>query len=333
MSQPRLSICIPTYNGEQSIRSLLDHLLASKREDLEVVISDDNSSDETWKIVSRCATEDPRLRIERNTRNIGMDRNFARTVQLAKGEYVWLCGQDDMIEPEGIERVMTTLEANPGIDFVFMNHAKRELTADGEILTPGPATSHGVEGVGVESFLAHTDNLLPTFLPTYLIKRSRWNEVSVENYLGTCYCQVGVFLEQPETMHWYHFPGTHVTGLQPIDGWQSNAPAYTRIALGHFAMLERARRRSTGVADARWAGLCQKQGRRLIYALILWRHNGFSLDRTLLEDTQSLLRTVSPKQARLFRALVGSPRFVSGVLHTLVDLKRRLRKFTARRAA
>ncbi|WP_222105473.1 glycosyltransferase family 2 protein [Denitromonas ohlonensis] len=328
-----MSICIPSYNGEQSIRSLIDHLLASKREDLEVVISDDNSSDDTWQIVSRRAVEDPRLRVERNAQNVGMDRNFARTVQLAKGDYVWLCGQDDMIEPEGIERVMAALDSDPGIDFVFMNHAKRELTAEGETLTPGPATEEGVEGFGVESFLQHTGNLLPTFLPTYLIKRSRWNAVSIENYLGTCYCQVGVFLEQPEALHWYHFPGTHVTGLQPLDGWQSNAAAYTRIALGHFAMLWRARARAIGVADARWAGLCLKQGRRLIYALILWRHKGFSLDTGLVEDTQALLKAVSPTLARLFSALVHSPRFVSSALYTLVGLKRRLRTFMTRSAS
>lgn len=333
MSQPRLSICIPTYNGEESIQSLIDHLLTSKREDLEIVISDDNSSDNTWNLVSQRATEDPRLRVQRNDQNIGMDRNFARTVQLAKGDYVWLCGQDDTIEPHGIEHVMAALDSDPGIDFVFMNHAKRELTTKGEILTPGPATGVAASGFGVESFLAHTGNLLPTFLPTYLIKRSRWSDVSIENYLGTCYCQVGVFLEQPETMHWYHFPGTHVTGLQPVDGWQSNAAAYTRIALGHFAMLWRARTRATGVDDARWAGLCQKQGRRLIYALILWRHKGFSLDTTLLEDTQALLGLVSPTQARLVSALVHSPKFVSSALYALVGLKRRLRTFMTRKAA
>ena len=80
---------------------------------------------------------------------------------------------------------------------------------------------------------------LPTFLPKFLIRKSLWDAADVERYFGTCYCQVGVFLEASNNIRWCHHAGNFVFGLLPSNGWQKDSLKYSNIILGYFIMLFR----------------------------------------------------------------------------------------------
>lgn len=329
MREPLLSVCVPTYNGASAVFTLVESLMRSTRANFEIVVSDDCSGDETWVGLQARASRDARLRCVRNDVNLGMDRNFARSVELARGRYVWLCGQDDMILTEGLDKVLDFLVSYPETDFIYFSHAQRIESGNGHGLVLGSALDAHAFGHGLASYLEHRQYRLPTFLPTYLLRTALWRSVDVSRYYGTCYCQVGAFLEASRELRWCHFAGNFVEGLLPQDGWQSNPGAYTRIAFGHFAMLRRASERTPWI-DHKTIGTLQRlQRRRLIYAFILWRHHQLDVAPELSDE---VMRAIAPypdvaKPVAMIRSL---PRFVSSLLYHLVDLKRLLRSWLTR---
>ena len=96
-----LSICIPTYNRLPFLKELLPAILGQTSTvcaEVEVAVSDNASTDGTADYLR--SLEHPILRWWTNETNIGGDRNFLKCVAEARGEYVWLFGDDDLM-PEG----------------------------------------------------------------------------------------------------------------------------------------------------------------------------------------------------------------------------------------
>ena len=111
-----VSICVPTYNGTRYLKRCLDSALAQTFEDFELVIVDDGSTDATPEIVRHYSSRDPRIRVWRNARNLGLVRNWNRCVELASGEWVKFLFQDDLLEPSCLERMLQA--SRRGVDLV-----------------------------------------------------------------------------------------------------------------------------------------------------------------------------------------------------------------------
>ena len=129
-----LSVCIPTYNGERfigrTVKSVLDQTLA----DYELVIVDDCSTDGTWRQLS--AIQDTRIRLWRNDVNLGFAGNWNKAVGLAKGSYIKLLCQDDIIYPRCLEMQAAILQ-NPAYQSVQLVTSARDVIGpdDKTILT------------------------------------------------------------------------------------------------------------------------------------------------------------------------------------------------------
>jgi len=115
MKSIMLSICIPTYNRVRYLKELLSAVLAQADTDgVEIVVSDNASTDGTAKYLR--TIKHPGLRWWTNEENIGGDRNFLKCVAEAKGEYVWLFGDDDIMPAGAVKRVTDFLrENNPAL--------------------------------------------------------------------------------------------------------------------------------------------------------------------------------------------------------------------------
>ncbi len=113
----RLSICIPTYNRLPFLKELLPAILGqvdANRAEVEVAVSDNASTDGTADYLR--SLSHPCLRWWTNEENIGGDRNFLKCVAEAKGEYVWLFGDDDLMPGGSIVRVLNFLgDNNPAL--------------------------------------------------------------------------------------------------------------------------------------------------------------------------------------------------------------------------
>lgn len=105
-----LSICIPTYNRKDCLIQCLDSIVHQAIfSDIEVVISDNASSDGTDKIIGQYTTKYPNIVYSRNEENIGFDRNMLKVVSLASGKYCLFIGDDDAFFDESLENIVDIL--------------------------------------------------------------------------------------------------------------------------------------------------------------------------------------------------------------------------------
>jgi hypothetical protein len=106
---PLVSIALCTYNGERFLPQQLDSLLSQTHANLEIVASDDGSTDATPSLLERYAQADRRIRVVANAENLGFAGNFARALSLCRGDYIAPCDQDDVWLPEKISALLAAI--------------------------------------------------------------------------------------------------------------------------------------------------------------------------------------------------------------------------------
>lgn len=118
MSTVTLSICIPTYNRSECLRDCLTSVVASiagHERDIEIVISNNASTDNTEKVIHEFKEAHPSIRYHRNAQNIGGERNFRHVATLAQGENLWIFGDDDKMEANAVSIVLNHIRAGYGL--------------------------------------------------------------------------------------------------------------------------------------------------------------------------------------------------------------------------
>ena len=120
-----VSVCLPTYNGAEYVEEALRSILDQTYQDFELLIVDDGSTDNTLEIVQ--SFSDPRIQLHRNPERLGIPGNWNRCLSLARGEYVCVFHQDDVMQPENLERKVQLLSADETVGFV---HSAVETLVD-----------------------------------------------------------------------------------------------------------------------------------------------------------------------------------------------------------
>lgn len=128
--EPLLSIGVPTFNRAH----LLQHLLRSLAreyarlavpEQVEVIISDNCSEDDTKAVVASFQSELP-IRYHRNDRNIGPAANVVQIPTLASGKYCWIFGDDDLLVPGALAQVLQLLQAYPNVPAIVVGYSYQQ---------------------------------------------------------------------------------------------------------------------------------------------------------------------------------------------------------------
>jgi glycosyltransferase involved in cell wall biosynthesis len=114
---PLVSICIPTYNSENTIKDTLASIVGQRYRNLVIQIVDNASTDATLDIVG--SFSDPRLSVHRHDSNVGSEGNFNRCIALAKGKYTAIYHADDVYENNMVEEQVQFLERCPAAGGVF----------------------------------------------------------------------------------------------------------------------------------------------------------------------------------------------------------------------
>lgn len=103
---PLVSICMPLYNGEAYLKKSLDACIAQDYPNLEILLVDDGSTDNTIELAKSYAAKDSRIRIEVNIQNLGLVGNWERCIELAKGDWIKFLFQDDEMNADAISKMM-----------------------------------------------------------------------------------------------------------------------------------------------------------------------------------------------------------------------------------
>jgi glycosyltransferase involved in cell wall biosynthesis len=119
----KISVALCTYNGAKYINQQIDSILNQQVFNTdEIIICDDNSTDDTLKILSNYKTEYPNIfKIYINEINLGSTKNFEKAISLCCGDYIFLSDQDDVWKNNKIQKVIDVFNNNPDAEGVFSN--------------------------------------------------------------------------------------------------------------------------------------------------------------------------------------------------------------------
>ena len=106
-----LTICIPTYNRGDLLKETLESIVQQATEDIEIVILDSGSTDNTSEVVKHYQRTNTRIKYHYNNVKRGIDVDMSATVEFANGEYCWLLSDDDPLVDNALETVKEALNS------------------------------------------------------------------------------------------------------------------------------------------------------------------------------------------------------------------------------
>lgn len=143
LSPPKVSVCIPVYNGGEYISFSIQSVLNQTYENFELIVCDNCSTDNTEEVVR--SFKDSRIKYFRNSGNLGLVGNANRCLSIASGEYLNILHHDDMMYPDNLELKVEMLDRNPDLGLVHSNVEFIDGSGQCLNLTRFDARSHYIE--------------------------------------------------------------------------------------------------------------------------------------------------------------------------------------------
>jgi glycosyltransferase involved in cell wall biosynthesis len=119
---PIVSIVLPSYNRAHLIGKSIETCLSQTLEDIELIVVNDCSTDNTREIVETYAAKDPRVRLLNNEKNLKLPSSLNKGFDNARGKYYTWTSDDNLYAPNALEILSATLDANPEADLVYANY-------------------------------------------------------------------------------------------------------------------------------------------------------------------------------------------------------------------
>ena len=127
-NNPLVSIGVPVFNGEKGLAGALDSLIGQDYTNLEIIISDNGSTDATLKICGEYVQKDSRVRYCRSEENLGAIWNFNRVYELSSGKYFMWAAHDDSRDKSFVRECVEKMEQFPN---AVVCHAQTEMFVEG----------------------------------------------------------------------------------------------------------------------------------------------------------------------------------------------------------
>ncbi|MEK7285737.1 MAG: glycosyltransferase family A protein [Nitrospirota bacterium] len=200
MGKVNLSICIPTYNFGKYIEETLQSILCQITEAVEVVIVDGASTDETQEIVRKLQQTFPQIHYNRCDQRGGIDKDMAKTVEIAEGKYCWLFSADDLMKPNAISKILHEIQSECDLYLCGLTLCT---------LAMKPFSNHPVCALNEEKIfdlsnaeerlryfqIAQTTTAFFSFCGSLIFKKSRWDAVAPDpSFYGGCFAHAARLL-------------------------------------------------------------------------------------------------------------------------------------------
>ena len=141
---PAVTVLIGAFDNERTLPRAITSILAQSERRLELIVVDDGSRDRSAAVAREAIGEDPRGRVLRLERNLGIARSLNEGLRAAVAPVVAIQDADDHSEPQRLERQLAALAADPGAAVVGAR--MREVDADGRELRPRTSFAAGEVG-------------------------------------------------------------------------------------------------------------------------------------------------------------------------------------------
>jgi glycosyltransferase involved in cell wall biosynthesis len=139
VTDPLVSVLVPTYNGERFLRPALRSALEQSHRSIEVLVGDDGSTDRTAEVLAAVAATDARVRVIRHEQNLGAFQNPLALLEAARGEYVKFLLHDDVLAKDCVRVLVRGMEAAPDAALAFSRRTVVDVDGrpvPGGVLTP-----------------------------------------------------------------------------------------------------------------------------------------------------------------------------------------------------
>lgn len=200
MTKPFLSICIATYNRASYIGETIESILNQITEEVEVVIVDGASTDNTSKVVKNYVDKCKQIRYIRLPAKGGVDQDYCSAIEFSQGQMCWLFTDDDVLKPEAVSTVLREIKYNYDLIVVnaqLMNKDFSKIISDrlmrinvNEIYTVSELDKLFQLAIGYMSFIG-----------CVVINRDLWLSRKKENYFGTEFIHIGVIFQAELSNH------------------------------------------------------------------------------------------------------------------------------------
>lgn len=206
--KPLVSICIPNYNYGHYLGYCLDSVLNQTYQNIEVFVSDNASTDNSYEIAyeykKKFDEKGIYFHLNNNKRNVGSDANSCIATSRSEGEYIYTLASDDAINPEFIEKCIKVFEDYPSVGMVMVN--REEIDENGNLYKQLPFynTSCIIDGEDQAAVFMMAGIAIPAqrMVRTSITRKiapyqRRWNVAGdwYDNFLYSCFSDIAYLKE------------------------------------------------------------------------------------------------------------------------------------------
>lgn len=197
----KLSICISTFNRESYIKETLDTIVPQLNENVELVLVDAGTSNETQKVVSNYIKKNNFIRYFKESVNSGVDGDYDKAIKYAYGEFCWLMTDDDLLEVDAINKVLNKI--NKTVDLIVVNSKVMNIDLTVTLADRQLNILSDVKYKDLKSGFFQDVGAYLSFIGCVVIRRKLWISRNRVDYFGTTFTHVGVICQNPPISNIY----------------------------------------------------------------------------------------------------------------------------------
>lgn len=233
----RLSVCVPTYNFGAFLGETLASLARQIEEEVEIVVVDGASTDNTEEVAREFQSSYPAIRYVRLEKRGGIDKDMATAVELARGNYCWLLSADDLAADGAIPRILDEIRGAYDVCLCGLTRCTLQMKP----IAKHPVLSGSTDAVydlsDVNTRLTYFQSAVTTtaffsYMSSLVINKARWNEVGGDDaFVGSCWAHVArIFRMIPRGLRVRYLGGEYVLSRSENDSFLEHGLVH-RIAI------------------------------------------------------------------------------------------------------
>jgi len=270
---PLLSICIPTLNRGKFIPETLDSIISQGQNDIEIIILDGGSIDNTTKVIKKYLEDYSFIKyIKLNKKNkkphgYSFDEDVNMSISKSTGTYCWFFSDDDIVKPGAINTILNNLALSP--DMLILNSEVMDKKMS-KIIRPNSLKIEKdliYKNNDFEKFVIRTADYL-TYFGCVVIKKSIWDARNKVRYFGTFFAHVGVIFQKS-------FHNNILVIAQPLISIRYGNASWSETSFYYFLVVwPKLIWAFKNISDEAKIKICKKNFSKSLLTLLLYRARG-----------------------------------------------------------